>query len=129
MDNSGATKFSLVTGKLLSRQFHFVLKAVLKIGNKYIKKDHAALHEGDYRWKWFKRAFGPLDGTHVPLAFPIEDQGRYRNRKDGLSTYILGAWDANLKFIYVLPGWEGFTLDSRVLRDALSWRHFLEIPS
>ena len=80
----------LIWGKLLSRQFHFVLKAVHKVGKKYIKKDHAALHEGDYRWKWFNRALGPLDGTHIPLTFPIEDQGRYRNRKGGLSTNILG---------------------------------------
>ena len=46
-----------------------------------------------------------------------------------LSTNVLGACDANIKFIYVLPGWEGFALDSRVLRDALSRHHCLEIPS
>ena len=49
--------------------------------------------------------------------------------KGGLSTNVLGACDANLKFIYVLPGWEGSALDSRVLRDALSRRYCLEIPS
>ena len=46
-----------------------------------------------------------------------------------LSTNALGAFDANLKFIYVLPSWEGSALDSRVLRDALSRRHCLELPS
>ncbi|KAK9992210.1 hypothetical protein SO802_027195 [Lithocarpus litseifolius] len=113
----------------ISRQFRSVLKAILKIGKKYIKHDHAILHEGDDRWKWFKGALGALDGTHVPLTVPIEDQGRYRNRKGGLSTSVLGACDANLKFIYVLPGWEGFASDSLVLCDALSRPYCQEIPS
>ena len=65
------------SGETISRQFHYVLKAILKIGKKYIKQDHAVLHEGDDRWKWFKGALGALDGTHVPLTVPIEDQGRY----------------------------------------------------
>jgi hypothetical protein len=34
-----------------------------------------------------------------------------------------------MKFIYVLPGWEGSAVDSRVLRDALNWPSFLEVPS
>ena len=54
-----------------------MFKAILKIGKKYIKKDHAVLHEGDDRWKWFKGALGALDGTHVTVTVPIEDQGRY----------------------------------------------------
>ena len=61
-----------------------MLKAILKIGKKYIKQDHAVLQEGDDRWKWFKGALGALDGTHAPLTVPIEDQGRYQNRKGGL---------------------------------------------
>ena len=65
------------SGETISRQFHYVLKAILKIGKKYIKQDHAVLHEGDDRWKWFKGALGALDGTHVPVTVPIEDQGRY----------------------------------------------------
>ncbi|KAL0008167.1 hypothetical protein SO802_009669 [Lithocarpus litseifolius] len=49
--------------------------SILKIGKKYIKQDHAVLHEGDDRWNWFKGALGALDGTHVLLIVPIEDQG------------------------------------------------------
>ena len=90
----------------ISRQFHFVLKVILKISKKYIKQDHTVLHEGDDRWKWFKGELGALDGTHVPLAIPIEDQDRYPNRKGGHFTSVLSACDANLKFIYVLIGWE-----------------------
>uniref|UniRef100_A0A7N2LME8 Uncharacterized protein n=1 Tax=Quercus lobata TaxID=97700 RepID=A0A7N2LME8_QUELO len=51
-----------------------MLKAILKIGKKYIKQDYAVLQEGDDRWKWFKGALGAHDGTHAPLTVPIEDQ-------------------------------------------------------
>ena len=32
---------------------------------------------------------------------------------------MLGVVDWNMKFLYVLPGWEGSASDSRVLRDAM----------
>jgi hypothetical protein len=58
-----------------------------------------------------------------------DDQPRYRNRKGGISTNALGVCDPDLKFIYVLPGWEGSASDSRVLRDALRRNNRFIIPS
>ena len=46
-------------------------------------------------------------------------QGRYRNRKQAITTNVLGVVDWNMKFLYVLPGWESSASDSRVLRDAM----------
>ncbi|XP_020258378.1 uncharacterized protein LOC109834772 [Asparagus officinalis] len=74
-------------------------------------------------------AIGALDGTHIQLTIPLEDQSRYRNRKGETSTNALGVCDANLRFSYVLPGWEGSTSDSRVLRDALRRPNDLKLPS
>ncbi|KAL8542804.1 hypothetical protein ACS0TY_003620 [Phlomoides rotata] len=34
-----------------------------------------------------------------------------------------------MKFVYVLPGWEGSAADSRVLRDAISRTHGLKITN
>lgn len=53
----------------------------------------------------------------------------YRNRKGDLSTNVLAACDSNLRFTYVLPGWEGSASDSRVLRDALQRSNGLKVPS
>ncbi|KAF8396625.1 hypothetical protein HHK36_018249 [Tetracentron sinense] len=39
-----------------------------------------------------------------------------------------GVCDPNIKFIYVLPGWEGSVSDSRVLRDALRRHNCLQVP-
>lgn len=58
-----------------------------------------------------------------------EDKPRYRNRKGDISTNVLGVCGPDLKFIYVLPGWEGSAGDSRVLRDALRRQNHLQIPN
>ena len=69
-----------------------------------------------------------MDGTHIPLTVPFRDQGRYRNRKQQITTNVLGVCDRNMKFVYVLPGWEGSSSDSRVLRDAMTRRDPFVIP-
>lgn len=59
----------------------------------------------------------------------MEDKPRYRNRKGNISTNVLRVCNANLKFVYVLPGWEGSAADSRVLRDALRRCNDLKVLS
>ncbi|CAL1380873.1 unnamed protein product [Linum trigynum] len=69
-----------------------------------------------------------LDGIFLPLTLPAEDESRYRSRKGKISTNFLAVCDANMRFTYVLPGWEGSASDSRVLRDALSRKNGLKVP-
>jgi len=40
----------------------------------------------------------------------------------------LAACNFDMKFTYVLTGWEGTTYDSRILKDALSREDSLRIP-
>ncbi|KAL1555122.1 hypothetical protein AAHA92_15600 [Salvia divinorum] len=56
------------------------------------------------------------------------DKPRYRTRKSQIATNTLAACDQNMRFIYVLPGWEGSAGDARVLRDAVNRRHGLRVP-
>ena len=56
------------------------------------------------------------------------DKPRYRTRKNEIATNVLGVCSQDMQFIYVLPGWEGSTSDSRVLRDAVSRRNGLTVP-
>ena len=58
----------------------------------------------------------------------MADQGRYRNRKQQITTNMMGVVDWNMKFLYVLPGWEGSACDSRVLRDAMSRQDAFVVP-
>ncbi|XP_021718280.1 uncharacterized protein LOC110686012 [Chenopodium quinoa] len=108
------------SGESVSRQFHIVLRSILKIGKYYIKQvDQTTSFAEDNKQKWFEGVVGALDGKHIKMTVPIEDPPRYRDRKGDLSTNVLAACDSNLRFTYVLPDWEGSALDPRVLRDAL----------
>ena len=46
-------------------------------------------------------------------------QEHYRNRKGFISVNVLGVCDKDMKFIYMLTGWEGSAADGRVLRNAM----------
>ena len=59
---------------------------------------------------------------------PAVDKPRYRNRKDEISTNVLGVCTRDLKFAYVLSGWEGSATDSRILQNALQRPNGLKVP-
>ncbi|KAG4951865.1 hypothetical protein JHK85_045732 [Glycine max] len=73
-------------------------------------------------------SIGALDGIHIPVTVTAEDRPRYRNRKGDISTNVLGACGPNLRFIYVLPGWEGSAGDSRSHEETKQFR-FKVIPN
>ena len=56
------------------------------------------------------------------------DKPRYRTRKNEITTNVLGVCSQDMQFIYILPGWEGSTADSRILRNAISRRNGLKVP-
>jgi hypothetical protein len=71
---------------------------------------------------------GAIKGTHVPTNVPVKIQGKFQDRKEGTTQNVLAAITFDVKFIYVLAGWEGNAHDSRVLGDALSRSSGLKIP-
>ncbi|XP_042027070.1 putative nuclease HARBI1 [Salvia splendens] len=82
----------------------------------------------DRRWKWFTGCLGALNGTYINVRVPIADVPRYRNRKGHITTNTLVVCDPQLRFTYLLPGWEGLAADSRILRDAISRPLGLKVP-
>ena len=62
------------------------------------------------------------------MLVPNADKPRYRTRKGQISTNTLAVCDRYMRFVYVLPGWEGSAADSRVLRDAVNRVHGLRVP-
>ena len=55
-------------------------------------------------------------------------QGRFRGRKDGTTQNVLAAIGFDLKFTYVLVGWEGSAYDSRMLNDVFARPGGFSIP-
>ena len=56
-----------------------------------------------------------------------EDAPRYRGRKGYTTQNVLVACSFDLKFTYVLPGWEGTASDSRIIKNALTRNDNLKI--
>ena len=71
--------------------------------------------------------FGVLDGTYIKVNVESTDRPKYRSSKNEIATNVLGVCTPKMQFVYVLPRWEGFATNGRVLRDAISRRNGLKI--
>ncbi|GKB71336.1 putative nuclease HARBI1 [Tanacetum coccineum] len=69
------------------------------------------------------------DGTHVRVRVPINDAPRYHGHKGYPTINVLAACTFDLKFTYVLSGWEGTASYSRIIKDALTREDKLIIPN
>lgn len=67
---------------------------------------------------FFDHVIGAIDCCHIEAFVPDDAVGRYRNRKGVLSQNILVGCDFDLRFTYVLSGWEGSAADSTIYTNA-----------
>ncbi|XP_077219018.1 uncharacterized protein LOC143853170 [Tasmannia lanceolata] len=112
------------SGATVSTYFNKLLKAILGMQDFFIKPptgETPSQIEGNLRWMpYFKDCIGTIDGTYIRAKVRIEDKPAYFCRKHFIAQNILAACDFDLKFTYILAGWEGSASDSRVLADALT---------
>ncbi|KAK5826609.1 hypothetical protein PVK06_021535 [Gossypium arboreum] len=124
--------FDINGDQLQSQISQVVLRAVLKLYKLVIKlpdeSTPSEIRNNPRFYPYFKDCIGALDGTHVRASVPLSIQGRFRSRKGGTTQNVLAAITFDLKFSYVLAGWEGSAHDSRILSDALSRPRGLRIP-
>ncbi|XP_052625881.1 uncharacterized protein LOC111900901 [Lactuca sativa] len=80
-------------------------------------------------YPFFKDCIGAIDGTHVRVHVPNRDAPRYRGRKGYPTINVLATCTFDLKFTYVLTGWEGTASDSRIIKNAFTRNDKLLIPS
>ncbi|KAL0005297.1 hypothetical protein SO802_012858 [Lithocarpus litseifolius] len=71
---------------------------------------------------------GAINGTHIRVKVSVIDAPRYRGRKEYTTQNVLAACDFDMRFTYVLPGWEGTASNSRIIKKALSREDKLIIP-
>ncbi|KAK1695571.1 hypothetical protein QYE76_012268 [Lolium multiflorum] len=72
---------------------------------------------------------GAIDGTHVTAKVPRSMSAAFRGRKHYTSQNVLAAVDFDMRFTYVLAGWEGSAHDASILADSLSRPDGLQIPN
>ena len=112
----------------------------------------------DWRWKWFpiwtkymcisnfhscdmllliiismiishsQGCLGALDGTYINVLVASEDKPRYRTRKGQVATNTLAVCTRDMRFVYVLAGWEGSAGDARVLHDTVTRPRGIKVP-
>ncbi|XP_077251888.1 uncharacterized protein LOC143891130 [Tasmannia lanceolata] len=112
------------SGAMVSKYFNKVLDDVLNIRHLFILPPSTETPRqiaGNQNWMpYFKDCIGAIDGTHIHARVSAELNGRFWCRKGYPSQNVLTACDFDMKFTYVLAGWEGSASDSRVLASALS---------
>ncbi|KAL8532314.1 hypothetical protein ACS0TY_008784 [Phlomoides rotata] len=72
---------------------------------------------------------GALDDTYIPVRVSHQDIPRYRNHKGNVSVNVLVVCDQHMNYIFVLSGWEGSTVDSRILRDDVTHPYRLRVSN
>ncbi|WVZ89944.1 hypothetical protein U9M48_036289 [Paspalum notatum var. saurae] len=116
----------------ISRYFQEVLYAVGELRNEMIVPAATSVHPrilNSRRWyPYFKDCIGAIDGTHVLARVPLKMQPAFRGRKHTTTQNVLAAVDFDLRFTYVLAGWEGSAHDALILADALERDDGLRVP-
>jgi hypothetical protein len=121
------------SGETVHRYFYAVLRALVRLHEEMVLLPLPTVTPWEIKrktrfWPYFKDCIGALDGSHIRARVPESDTSRFRNRKGFLSQNVLAACTFNLRFCYVLAGWEGSAHDSRVLNHARSDSDFV-IPN
>ncbi|KAJ4768702.1 nuclease [Rhynchospora pubera] len=119
----------------ISSHFHRVLRALISLEDRFLLQptdecpipSEILLKEGKF-YPYFEKCIGAIDGTHIRVKVSRNEAKRYRSRKQFPTQNNLVACSFDLKFTYVLAGWEGSAHDSTVLQDALNREDRLKIP-
>jgi hypothetical protein len=89
---------------------------------KYVKSPRPTDPLPEVFWKnccffpYFANALGAIDGTHIVCSPSAEEHEMAQNQKGFLSQNCLMTCSFDLKFTYVVSGWDGCTSDATMLQ-------------
>jgi hypothetical protein len=69
-------------------------------------------------YPFFSGAIGAMDGTHLQVSCSAEERHAARDRKGGLTQNCLAACSWDLRFLYIMAGWEGSAADATMFSNA-----------
>ncbi|XP_020221932.1 putative nuclease HARBI1 [Cajanus cajan] len=121
-----------LSGETISRHFNNVLNAIMSISLDFFQPPGpgvpSEIFEDSRFYPYFKDCVGAIDGIHVPVTVGVDEQGPFRNKNGLLSQNILAACSFDLKFHYVLAGWEGSATDLQIFNSAITRGNKLHVP-
>ncbi|KAF0748085.1 hypothetical protein AaE_007474 [Aphanomyces astaci] len=111
------------SGETITRHLRSVMAAMRRMCQLYIKMPSTTspvhpniLHSRKF-FPFFSNCRMAMDGTHIPVAVPSSMVARFQSRK-GVTMNVLAACDFDLKFTFVLAGWEGTAGDGKMFEAA-----------
>ena len=119
--------------KTIHRKFHMVLNCLYKMGKDNIKPVDRSFKEvhtrlQDARFLPFKGAIGAIDGSHIPVEVPADEEINHRGRHGYTSQNMLAICDFDLRFTFVVAGWAGSAHDNRILQASME-KYKLQFPT
>jgi hypothetical protein len=67
---------------------------------------------------FFEGAIGAMDGTHINCCPSSEERHLARDRKGGVSQNTLACCSFDMRFQYMMSGWDGCAADASMYNDA-----------
>ncbi|CAI9290542.1 unnamed protein product [Lactuca saligna] len=120
------------SGETISRHFNNVLNAIIAISLDFFQSPSSEIppeiRDDPRFYPYFMDCVGAVNGVHFPVIVGVDEQGPFRNKHGVLSQSVLAACSFDMKFHYVLAGWEGSASDIRVLNSALTRQNKLQVP-
>ncbi|XP_059666658.1 uncharacterized protein LOC132312336 [Cornus florida] len=118
-----AERFQHSTSTILYH-FYSVLKLICELGTKIIvppdlNEIPKQIKNNPKFYPYFKNCIGAIDGTHIHAVVPVGQQIPFRDRKGDTTQNVMAVCSFDMKFIYILAGWEGSTNDSKILNECI----------
>ena len=76
-------------------------------------------------YPFFNCALGAIDGIHIACTATATDRDATRNHKGVLTQNCLAACSFDLRFTYIMSGWEGSAADSRIFSNAHTYNFYI----
>ncbi|XP_039129001.1 protein ALP1-like [Dioscorea cayenensis subsp. rotundata] len=122
----------LKSGETISRYFNHMLFTIGEMQHEYVRPPSSQtppyIATRRTLYPYFKDCVGALDGTHIHASVPASEVAAFRGRKPYPTQNVLVVVDFDIRFTFILTGWEGFVHDSLVLIDALERPNGLKVP-
>ncbi|CAN1752822.1 hypothetical protein LINPERHAP1_LOCUS4900 [Linum perenne] len=124
-DNAEDFQHSTAT---VSKYFGIVLKTVISMSREVIVPPNMSevppqiLRDPKY-YQYFKDCVGAIDGVHVDAIIPISQQIPFRGRRGNTNHNVLCVCSFDMRFTYVVAGWEGSAHDARILTSTATDRN------
>ncbi|KAI3467750.1 hypothetical protein Pfo_024413 [Paulownia fortunei] len=111
-------------GETISHHFNTILKSLMNfsmvviVASSFEQMPSYICNNPKY-WLHLKGCIGAIDGIHVHVVILTNEQLAYHGSKGDCTQNIMAACSFNMRFTFILAGWEGTAHDSCIFNEAI----------